>query len=156
MDQNTGKNDRQLPQGYAVLDGGIIYVPNEEHSWLETTVEQSKKTCQGQERAFAAEIFLKTSLLPLVESGQQPDEAQLVILLTDFKRARPDLNTEFEMAHIVARLLNHFQYFLLDDFNTDENAQSDAMRHEMDLFFTLEILNFQRIDSAVRERLQSD
>ena len=156
MDQNTGKKGTPFHQGYISLDGGIIYVPNEKQSWLDATVEQSKRARQGQERSFAAEIFLRTSLLPHMESNQPPDEALLVMLLVDFKRARPDLNPEFEIAHIIARLPNHFQYFLIDDLCMDTNTQPAALQHEIVLFNFLEALDFQSIDSAVRKRLQSD
>ena len=103
----------------------------------------------------ASEVFLQSQLFPLVDGQTQLDENTLVDLLVDFKRRRADLNVEFEISQVMARLLNRFQYHLIDDAEGTGPELPDALEQQLDLFARLADLDFERIDEAVRDRLRS-
>ena len=155
MNPKSGKDQQSLRLENAVLDGGMAYSAGDAHSWLRDTLGLDVTTRLCQQRAHEAEVFLQTQLFPLAEAGKRPDESKLVELLVDFKQSRPDPKNGFEMAQLSARLLSRFQCYLLDDLNDPLALGSDSFEREMELFTSLADLDFQRIDTAVRERLRS-
>ena len=102
----------------------------------------------------ASEVFLKSCLFPRQENGEPLNEIVLVNLLVDFKQSRNDLDVDFEMAQIVARLLGRFQCYQVD--GNDALPICDFLEQELNLFASLAELDFQYIDEAVRNRLQSE
>jgi hypothetical protein len=100
-----------------------------------------------------SEIFIQTQLFPLIENQETVDEAKLVRLLVDFKRSRKDLAIEFEMAQVMARILCRFQCYLINEADGTSSLISDPLSRELDVFFSLAELDFQRIDDEVRNQL---
>jgi hypothetical protein len=149
------ENDKQSsPPNDA--DRPVEHEAHYERSWLDISMGWDNRTRRIQERAMAAEVFLQSYLFPIAKTSLPVDQAQLVDLLVDFKRMRPDLDVGFEMAHVNARLLSRFECYLIDDEGDSPVTVSDAMLHELDLYTSLADLDFQSIDLAVRERLHSD
>jgi hypothetical protein len=156
MNPMNGKDQQSYrPEDDADADGHVEYVAGYQRSWLDRATGRDESVVRSQERAVAAEVFLHSCLFPLAETSQNLDEATLVDLLVEFKRLRRDLDGEFQMAHISARLLSRFECYLIDDEDATP-AVSDSAVREMDLFSSLADLDFQHIDVAVRERLHSD
>lgn len=155
MNPKSGKDQPSIRLENAVLDGGMAYRTGDAHSWLRDTLGLDVNTHRSQQRAREAEVFLQTHLFPLAEAGKPPNESKLVDLLVDFKRSRPNQTNGFEMAQLSARLLSRFQCYLLDDFDDPLALGSDSLEREMELFISLASFDFQRIDTAVRERLRS-
>lgn len=148
------KNEEETRPANAVPGKQVEYYPGPADSWLKRVIGDDEETRTCQERAMASEVFLQSSLFPRQETGAPLDESALVDLLVDFKRSREDLNVDFEMAQVVARLLGRFQCYQIED--NDALPLSDSLERELDLFTSLAELDFQSVDEAVRNRLQSE
>lgn len=129
--------------------------PAARQSWLDKSLGLDRETPRSQKRAIAAELFLQTRLLPRIEASQPIDERILVEQLVDFRRSYQEGDVYFEMAQVAVRLLSRFQCHLLDDEHVSLSARSLAVQRELELFTILGALDFQAIDTAVRERLYS-
>jgi hypothetical protein len=148
------KNEEEIRPSSAVPRKQVEYYPGPTDSWLRRVAGDDEETRTCQERSMASEVFLKSWLFPRQENREPLDESALVDLLVDFKQSREDLDVDFEMAQIVARLLGRFQCYQIDD--NDALLLSDSLARELDLFASLAELDFQSIDETVRSRLQSE
>lgn len=155
MKNKHGKGARAPRPGNAAVDGQVEYSPNDRSAWLINTFDLEEATRSCQARSMASEIFLQTQLFPLAASRIQLDESRIVDLLVDFKRSRRDLDVNFEMAQVMARILSRFQCHLIDDLENSQPVLPDSLEMELNLFVSLADLNIQRIDLAVQDRLHS-
>ena len=153
MKNKHGKGTRP---GNIIMVEQVEYGVGDKGAWLPSSLGLDEDTRLYQARAIASEIFLQTRLFPLIESGQPLDESLVVDLLVDFKRSRDDLDVEFEMAQVAARLLSRFQCHLIDEADSSLPLLSDSLEREMELFTALTELDFESIDATVRDRLDSE
>jgi len=155
MKTRNDKSLRPLLPGNPVLGRQTDELPVAGQSWLTRTLGLDQETRRSQKCAMAAEVFLKSRLLPWVEARQPIDEPTLVELMVDFGRSRGEGEVGFEMAQVIARLLSRFQHHLIDDADPSLPLLSNSLERELDLFTSLAPLDFQNIDEGVRDRLRS-
>ena len=124
-------------------------------AWLGNALGLTEDARVSQTRSMSSELFLQTQLFPLIEHQEQVDRRTLVNLLVEFKRSRKDLDVGFEMANVMARILNRFQWYLVDEEDSTLNLPSDTLERELDLFISLAELDFKSIDEEVQARLLS-
>ena len=155
MKNKHGKGTPPLRPGNTVLDGQVEHPTGNKSSWLTGAIGLDEDTRVCQARSMASELFLQTRLFPLIERQAQVDKRTLVDLLVDFKHSRRDLDVEFEMAQVMARILSRFEHHLFDDTDGAQPFLSDSLEREMDLFTSLAELDFQGIDEEVWNRLHS-
>jgi hypothetical protein len=153
MKNKHGKGTRP---GNVVIVEQIEYRAGDRCAWLAGALGIDENTRLYQARAIASEIFLQTRLFPLIEGKQRLDEATVIDLLVGFKQSRDDLDVQFEMAQVMARLLGRFQCHLIDESDNSVPLVSDSLEREMELFIALSELDFEIIDVAVQDRLHSE
>lgn len=155
MKTKNEKSSRALSPENPILDRQFDDDPNARQSWLDKSLGLDSETPRNQKRAIAAELFLRTRLLPRIEANQPVNEPILVEQLVDFRRSCKEGDVYFEMSQVAVRLLSRFQCHLLDDQHFSLAAPSAALQRELELFTILAALDFQAIDIAVREQLYS-
>ena len=153
MKNNNAKDDQTEKHINSIEEDEIEFPGGNKSSWLTSSIGYDKGINVRQVCSMASEIFLQTQLFPRIETQETVDEEKLVSLLVDFKRSRKDLDIEFEMAHVVARILSRFQCHLIDEADGTSPMISDPLSWELDVFFALAELDFQRIDEEVTKRL---
>jgi hypothetical protein len=155
MKNKHDKGAQPLQSENEVLDGQGERSAIDRPSWLGNALGIDKDTRASQARSMSSELFLQTRLFPLIERQVQVDRQTLVDLLVEFKRSRKDLDVGFEIANVMARILNRFQWYLVDDEESNLTLPSDALEREFDLFTALADLDFKNIDEEVQDRLHS-
>ena len=150
MKSKNGKTGRMYQPANIILDGQMEAVTPVRFSWLAGALGLDEDTRVHQRRALAAELFLQTSLFPLLDRAETIDEDKLIKLLILFKHAHPDLNTEFEMSQVSARLLHRFQCRFLNDEEEAGPPVNELQDRDTLCLIALASLDFQRIDEAVR------
>jgi hypothetical protein len=147
------KGDQVEKRINIIGDQQVEFPMGNKPSWLTSSIGCDKSTHVRQGRSMASEIFVQTQIFPLIEDQETVDEAKLVSLLVDFKRSRKDLDIEFEMAQVMARILSRFQCHLINEADGTSSLVSDPLSKELEVFFALAELDFQRIDDEVRNQL---
>ena len=155
MKNKHDKDAQPLQSDNEVLDGQGERPTAGRPAWLGSALGIDEDTRFSQARSMSSELFLQTRLFPLIDRRAQIDRRTLVDLLVEFKRSRKDLDVGFEMANVMARILNRFQWHLVDDEDSALILPSDILDRELDLFTSLADLDFKSIDEEVQDRLHS-
>lgn len=153
MKNNNVKDDQTEKHINSIEEDEIEFPVENKSSWLTSSISSDKGIHVRQGWSIASEIFLQSQLFPLIEKQEAVDEAKLVSLLVNFKKSRNDLDVDFEMAHVVARILSRFQCHMLNEADDMTSLISDPLSWELDVFFALAELDLQRIDEEVTNRL---
>ena len=155
MNNKREKGAQPLPSDEEASDGQGEGRTSARPSWLGSALGMNEDTRISQARSMSSELFLQTRLFPLLERRVPVDRQTLVDLLVEFKRSRKDLDVDFEIANVMARILNRLQWYLMEDETSPLGASSDTLDRDLELLTCLADLDFQRIDAEVSDRLQS-
>lgn len=155
MKPKNGKTGRLYQPSNIILESQMEIPAPQRSSWLKSALGLDEETQVRQKLALAAEIFLQTALFPLIDRAEHIDEETLIELLIIFKRLHTELNTEFEMSQVTARLLHRFQCRLMDEGEPFLPPIADPPDRDVLCLTTLARLDFQRIDEAVQDQYLS-
>jgi len=125
-----------------------------DNAWLKSVLGEDPESTARQTRRLCAEHFLQTELYRLVDLRQEINEDLLADVFLEYRKARPDPESSFELSNVLGSLLNRFDCYTIENMDAHLH-RSKVLDRDLEIFIALSEIDLMAVERVVEERIRN-